>query len=68
MKVTRKSMFSGIKHTMEIPVTEEQLQRYANNEGLIQDIMPYLSPDQREFIMTGVTPDEWEEMFGEDED
>ena len=36
--------------------------------GLIQDIMPDLSPDQREFLMTGMTPLEWTNMFGDDDE
>jgi len=30
----------------------------------VQRAMPHLTPDQREFIKTGVTPDEWTEAFG----
>ena len=30
---------------------------------LIQDAMPDLSVDEREFIMTGMTPDDWEKMY-----
>jgi hypothetical protein len=32
---------------------------------LIQDAMPHLSPDEREFLMTGITPDEWADTMGE---
>jgi hypothetical protein len=28
----------------------------------IQDAMPNLSADEREFIMTGMTPADWEKM------
>jgi hypothetical protein len=35
---------------------------------LIQDAFPFLSNDEREFIMTGITPDEWNEMFLNDTD
>ena len=40
--------------------------RYAKwKEGaLIQDAFPECSPEQREFLMTGITPSEWEEAFG----
>jgi hypothetical protein len=65
MKVTRTSMFSGITRTIDLPVTEEQIARWERGE-LIQTAMPNLSPDQREFIMTGVTKEEWEEEFGTD--
>jgi hypothetical protein len=30
---------------------------------LIQDAMPNLSADAREFVMTGITPYEWEEYI-----
>lgn len=65
-KITRQSMLTGILHTMELPVTMHQYTLW--EEGmLIQDAMPNLSADEREFIMTGITPFEWVEAFGEDE-
>jgi hypothetical protein len=30
---------------------------------LIQEAMPNLSADDREFIMTGITPEEWNSAF-----
>jgi hypothetical protein len=63
MIITRTSMFSGKVHSMEIPVTEAQIEAWQNGE-LIQNAMPNLTPDQREFLMTGVTPEEWEAEFG----
>ena len=62
MLITRKSPFSGKVNSREIPVTEEQLQAW-NNGTLIQNAMPDLSADDREFIMTGITPEAWEETF-----
>ncbi len=29
----------------------------------IQDVMPNFSADQREFLMTGISPEEWEDLF-----
>ena len=34
---------------------------------LIQDAFPFLTPDEREFLMTGITPVEWAELFMEDQ-
>lgn len=31
--------------------------------ALMQEAFPYLTPDEREFLMTGLTPEEWEEIF-----
>jgi hypothetical protein len=30
---------------------------------LIQDALPFLDADRREFIMTGMTPEMWDQMF-----
>lgn len=66
MMVTRTSAFSGKERTMELPIYPEQL--YAWRAGqLIQDVMPQLTTDQREFLMTGATPEEWRELKAEDE-
>lgn len=67
MKITRTSPFSGITHTIDIPCTEDQLQRWSNGTH-IQNAMPNLTPDEREFLMTGITKEEWAETFGEDGD
>jgi hypothetical protein len=64
MMITRKSMFTQREHTMEIDVTHEQLAAWRGGM-LIQEAMPHLSADEREFIMTGVTPTEWNDTFGE---
>ncbi len=61
MLITRQSLISGVIRTMEIPVTDEQLEAWQS--GIyIQDAMPELKPAQREFLMTGITADEWDEL------
>jgi hypothetical protein len=65
MIIERICPLSGeIKH-QDIPVTQEQLDAWRSG-ALIQNAMPQLSADEREFIMTGITPDVWEELFAED--
>ena len=56
------SQLSGKTHQMEIDVSEKQITLWQEG-ALIQDVMPNLSPDEREFIMTGITPAEWDEAF-----
>jgi hypothetical protein len=65
MMITKKSMFSGTAHTMDLPVTREQLDRWKGGE-LIQNVFPFLSSSEREFLMTGATEAEWNHEFGED--
>lgn len=68
MKVTRTSIVSGKTRTLDLPVTEEQIDNYLIKGMLIQEAFPNLTPDQREFIMTGITDEEWNETFKDDED
>ena len=65
MLITRKSLISGNINTMSLPITEEQYTAWEQGT-LVQDAMPHLSPDEREFVMTGITPTEWAETFGEE--
>ena len=58
------SQLSGKTHQMEIDVSEKQIALWREG-ALIQDVMPNLSPDEREFIMTGITPAEWDEAFAQ---
>lgn len=64
MKITRVSQMSRKEHTLEVPCTPEQLDAWTNGTH-IQDAMPDVPAPLREFVMTGVTPEEWDEMFGE---
>jgi hypothetical protein len=64
MLIKRKSPFAGKEHEMEIDVTSEQLLLWQLGGALIQEAMPNLTADEREFIKTGITPEEWAEVFG----
>ena len=65
MLITRKSLISGNINTMSLPITEEQYTAWEQGT-LVQNAMPHLTPDEREFVMTGITPTEWAETFGEE--
>ena len=67
MKITRTSAISGATRTREIDVTQAELDDYLGGE-LIQRAMPNVSADDREFIMTGITPEEWEALVPDDDD
>ena len=66
MLITRTSMFTNKVHTMDLDVTEEQIKRWQAGE-LIQNVFPHLSASEREFIKTGVTEEEWNDVFGSPE-
>jgi hypothetical protein len=63
MRITKTSPFTGRVHTMELPITLQQIKRWENGE-YIQNVFPDLTPGQREFIMTGITDEEWEKHIG----
>lgn len=66
MKITRTCPITGKKNTLEIPVLESQIEMW--REGmLIQDAMPNLTSDEREFIMTGLLPHVWNTLFKDEE-
>jgi hypothetical protein len=62
MLITRVSPFSGKTNSMEIDVSDAQLEDWQSGT-LIQNAMPNLTPDEREFIMTGITGKEWDATF-----
>lgn len=66
MNITRTSMLTGITRTLDIPVTQLQLDRWESGT-LIQNAMPDLTADEREFIVTGIIAEEWDNAFGEEE-
>ena len=63
MQVTKQSRISGKISSMDLDITSEQLDRVNLGIELIQNIVPHLSSEEREFLITGITPDEWNELF-----
>lgn len=62
MLITRISGFTGVEHTRDINLEWTDYVRWLDGAN-IQDAMPYLSVDDREFLMTGTTPEEWDNLF-----
>ena len=66
MKITRVSPLTGRSTTLDINVSDEQIKEWENG-GLIQDIMPNLTADEREFIISGCTPSDFDVLFPPEE-
>jgi len=64
MKVKRVSILDGETYEMDLPIQQEDLDKYESHGGYIQDVFPNLPPEQREFIMSGITPEKWNAIFG----
>ena len=68
LEVTKKSIISGKINTMELDINQEDLDRYEQIGGLlVQAVFPQLSSSEREFLISGITPTEWNDTFGEEE-
>lgn len=63
MLVYRSCAIMGKVQEMELPIDQERLNKYLRGEGKVQDIFPELTPDQREFLITGLLPEQWAEIF-----
>ena len=69
MQITRKSMATGIKRTLELDITQAEIDAYNNDPHLmIQNAFPQLNADEREFFMTGMTSEEWDAAFPPEDD
>lgn len=64
LKVTRVSPFTGQVHTKFLSITEEQIAAYQSGV-LLQNAFPNLTPGEREFFKTGITDEEWDNLFSQ---
>jgi hypothetical protein len=69
MEITMSSILDYQDYTMEMPITASELaDGYARQDGgcSLQDAFPTLDLDQRYFLMTGITPEEYKKEYGEE--
>tara|TARA_Y100001938_G_C7762153_1_gene269102 strand:+ start:113 stop:352 length:240 start_codon:yes stop_codon:yes gene_type:complete len=65
--VTLRSPISGKDNRMRINAPLDQVMEFLRNRrdcDLVQEMFPNLSSDEREFLLTGITPDEWNRVIG----
>jgi hypothetical protein len=68
VKITMTSTLTQREHTREIEITPAQFRAWQRHVDLLQNVMGELPAEDREFLLTGVTPEEWGEFIGEGED
>ena len=67
VKVTRTSPMTGTENTVELFITQYEWEMgcYLRDDGaLIQHAFPMLDATEREFIMSGISPEEQDSIFG----
>jgi hypothetical protein len=65
MWISRKSVITGIERNRSIPVNPDDYFAWKAGLGSIQELMPYLTDSDQEFILSGITDDEWNDAFEE---
>jgi len=63
--LTAPCVFTGEQFTTEYyPTTAMMTAFRARDDGaLIQDAFPFMSPDDREFVQSGISPNGWNRTF-----
>jgi hypothetical protein len=66
MEFTRISIISQQETTRDLPITPEQLAKWKAG-AFVQDAFPHLSPEDREWFLTGIIKEEWEQLVAEED-
>lgn len=66
MLIKRKSVITGNLNVKDIPVNPEDMANWELGFLSIDDAMPYLTDSDREFILSGITKDEWDKAFSQE--
>lgn len=68
VRVERISPFSGKKNVMYFKTSQEKVENWIKNwpnVPYVQDEFPELNADEREFLRSGITPEEWDNTIEE---
>ena len=67
MTISRFSPVSLKINEMSMMIDPNDLARWSRG-AMVQESMPYLTPAEREFIISGVLPGEWDALFSDEAD
>ena len=67
MLVAKVSPMSGQVNHLDLPITQDAYEAWRSG-ALIQRVMPHLTPVQREFLITGYTPEEQNILFAPEDE
>jgi len=64
LKITRISPLTGETNVMDLDIHEEAWAVWLGpNPPHVQDLFPHLTADEREFILTGYTKEDWDKIY-----
>lgn len=69
MIIAMQSHITGMLHFAELAITKEEVDNFTRGMK-VQHAFPNLTDNEREFLLSGITPEEWEGAFpkGEEEE
>ena len=65
MKITKKSIVSGVTNTIELKATPQQIDRLNKGREKAQNIFTHLSPRQIAFLISGVVHEDCDLAFNQ---
>lgn len=68
MFVTKTSMITGRKSTLWVEGLTQDMLKSWEDGALIQEALSSIPQELREFIMSGITPTEWNNVFPNEEE
>lgn len=66
MIIRRKSSWSGIVRTKDINCNPKDYEMWEKGYLNMQDALGYLQQEDRDFILSGITSEEWKNMWREE--
>tara|TARA_R110002167_G_scaffold9579_2_gene44288 strand:+ start:329 stop:589 length:261 start_codon:yes stop_codon:yes gene_type:complete len=63
MLIKKRHPFTGVETIRDIDISPEEAQLLEESNEVIQAILPHLSVEDREFLMTGFTGEDWDAIF-----
>lgn len=69
MVIVTENMMNGEQAELDVTgrgVTMDAVMNYVHGDVLVQDAFPMLTVWEREQIISGITVEQWKEVFGED--
>lgn len=67
MLLSKKHPFTGVVNSLELDTTPEELLSWQQG-AMAQQAFPRLSPDEREFVISGLLSGEFDKLFEEEEE
>ena len=65
MKIRKLSPISHEWNTMEVRITGEEYLQLCNTDLFIEDICPHLSSEEKDFLISGIFPSDWDLISGD---